>query len=156
MLVWLAYQLAVDMVVSGRAPSSRLDLEGYARCVITRSFLCRYGIMVVSDFPWSGIAERSLDHIILHYSLSKKVWVRAGAELNLHFIWPVWKEWLSSLSGGDSGSSILRKFIQSVLMYTNWKTWKGNNILLFESDHFKSKKAVHAVIYCDYGNLVVK
>lgn len=55
--------------------------------------------------------------------------------LQLSLGWKVLGDWLLETSGSTS-SSMLKKFPQSVLMYTSWEIWKGKNGLLFAHEMF--------------------
>lgn len=86
-------------------------------------------------YPLYGLHIVSLEYLILVCPSSLEVWLEISSLLQLSPGWKVLGDWLLETSGSTS-SSMLKKFPQSVLMYTSWEIWKGKNGLLFAHEMF--------------------
>lgn len=93
-----------------------------------------------------GTLDESLKHLIIFWMSLVAIWDKVGQELVPHLAWQELKDWLSILSSVGTNTPLLKKFIQSVLMYTSWEIWKRRNALLFELRLFSSKQVVRTTI----------
>lgn len=58
----------------------------------------------------------------------------------------LYDDWLSTLSDRGDGIPILRRFIQSVLMYTSWEIRNDINKMVFENEEFLPDNVALTVI----------
>lgn len=78
------------------------------------------------------MVNESLEYLIMSCQSLIAICDQVGHELVLSIVWQEWSDWLSMLFGVGTGSSLLRKFIQSVLIYINLEICKRRNALIFE------------------------